>query len=99
MALGCLAVRSGGIGRALVYHPLFFRERFGGEAVRKCSDYPPAFVALSYLKSGPVMRYYECGHGRYPSTLTSPSLPGYDPIRWIRPVQHPLGLHDPRIRF
>ena len=97
VALGCLAVCSGGIGRALVYHPLFFRERLGGKAVRKCGDYPPAFVALSYLKSGPVMRYYVCVHCWYPSTLTG--LPGYDPIRWIKPVQHPLGLHDPRIRF
>jgi len=97
VTLGCLAVRSGGIGRVLVYHPLFFRERLGSKAVRKCGDYPPAFVALSYLKSGPVMGDNVSAHGWYPSTLTG--LPGYDPIRWIKPVQHPLGLHDPRIRF
>ena len=47
-ALGRLSWR---IGSTLVYHPLFFRERLGGKAVRKCGDYPPAFVALSYLSN------------------------------------------------
>ena len=31
--------------------------------------------------------------------LTLSGFTGYDPIRWVRLMQHPLGLHDPRIRF